>query len=216
MAALRSSIAPGARGVGASLPAEHEASLEVGSVVAFLRRSSWPCPLKCNPSHRKDVNVGKEGVILRFEDNLDPVVRVVFGEGQAQKEVAHVAKRADLMLAEQYRALYDKSTSPGPSKEEKEAEEEAADITALAPKGYAWLHHHIEEPNSRTPVEIVPWTKYLGHKSDAQALHDVKASASWTMAALSDVVPAYSMQDFVVAHRHCPIVLNAPWWRSGR
>ena len=165
---------------------------QMDDAVTVVRRMSWPVPTKANPSFRKDLPEGLSGVIAGFTDTegRKVLLKVDLTVDGKKHSVTQACSPQNLQLTSEFMQK-DKAAEPEP----------AAPATTGADeikKSLKWL------VGSSDPKDVKVEEKWALMQADTDALN----KAMWTrgrisvaLQSMSEVLPKYGDQDFLVAYR---------------
>ena len=169
-----------------------------GDKVYFRWRTSWPNPIRQKPNRKKDVQANADGEIVGFGAGpTKHLVRTSVRDHERFVSLVHTVSLEKLMDE----AEFEVNKAGGQKKEKTKEETDVIEPEqTLAPKKFAWLHQGID-PQLKTKVSVVPWSKLDHRNSEAQKLHDAKAFVSVAVDIAIRSLPTYGEQDFVFVHR---------------
>ena len=197
-----------AQGSSGSKPSS--SGFKVGDRVALRKRSSWPCPLEGNPTHRKDILPTYELKVKAVVGESQYLIECIMSTGQGLRNINHMVDGSNLQIFSEQLAV-------DALREEKDAATKRAEAettdekkkASLVPKGHLWLFSDLDrrpnmEDQHATKCEVVPWSTILneGNKNDSMA--DFQGEAAFLMCLLKDMAPPLTEKDLCVVHRQDP------------
>ena len=200
-----------AQGSSGSKPSSSGSSgFKVGDRVALRKRSSWPCPLEGNPTHRKDILPTYELKVKAVVGESQYLIECIMSTGQGLRNINHMVDASNLQIFSEQLAV-------DALREEKDAATKRAEAettdekkkASLVPKGHLWLFSDLDrrpdmQDQHATKCEVVPWSTILneGNKNDSMA--DFQGEAAFLMCLLKDMAPPLTEKDLCVVHRQDP------------
>ena len=171
------------------------AGFKRGDAVTVVKKMTWHLPHKANPDYRKDINEGSQGVIEGYADPAMTKVLLKMNlkmpDGKRQDQVQPVNPR-NLMLTSEYNSskVADPGKAPAAGKA-KHDEDEAKGISKWILGSSAPADVHVE----------AKWTSLVADQDELCKLMALKGRIYTSLQVMSEVLPRWTLKDFVVAHR---------------
>ena len=172
--------------------------LQRGDRVTVVKRMTWTLKNEGQKDFRRDIVPGTEGTVEGYADpdHRQVLVKITIEFSEGPQQVVYPAYPRNLQLTKDYQAQRAGASDPAAATAESIKEKDKGGKARKGPPD--WL------VGASDPADVKiegNWVKCLGDADTLNRVFFLKSRVGMCLAALLEVMPKYTPEDLVVAHR---------------